>query len=311
MARRGAPGRLSATAAAPAARGLDQRTVVARYLIAQSELPEEREKRRERAGKSAGETYRATLEQLTPGARVEIASPADRDAPRFPKEELAGYDAVFLTGSPMHVYQSTPEVDRQLGFMRAVFASGTPSFGSCAGLQVAVAAAGGTVRAMPQRMEAGIARRISATAAGRDHPLLAGRPASWDAAAIHGDEVDALPPGATLLASNGVTAVQAAEVRCGRGLFWGVQYHPELALAEIAVALRDQAADLVEAGLADREGEVFARADEMDALHERPDSRALRWRLGVDGEFAEERSRRRELRNFLRHAPALRDGGAG
>ncbi len=292
-------------------RGIDQGTDVARYLIAQSELPEEREKRRERAGKSAGETYRATLEQLAPGARVEIASPADRDAPHLSAGELAGYDAVFLTGSPMHVYQPTPEVERQLDFMRAVFASGAPSFGSCAGLQVAVAAAGGTVRAMPQRMEAGIARRISATEAGRGHPLLAERPASWDAAAIHNDEVESLPPGGTLLASNGVTAVQAAEVRHGRGVFWGVQYHPELALAEIAVALRGQAADLVAAGLAEHEDEVLARADEVDALHRRPDSRALRWRLGVDGEFAEERLRRREIRNFLRHAPALRDGGAG
>lgn len=37
------------------------------YLIAQSELPEEREKRRETAGKSAGETYKETLIELRPG----------------------------------------------------------------------------------------------------------------------------------------------------------------------------------------------------------------------------------------------------
>ncbi len=155
-------------------------------------------------------------------------------------------------------------------------------------------------------MEAGIARRISATDAGRAHPLLAGRPGAWDAAAIHGDEVEKLPDGATLLASNGVTAVQAAEIRFDGGVFWGVQYHPELALGEIAVALRRQAPDLVEAGLAEREQDVLTRADEVDALHWRPDSRALRWRLGVDGEFAEEKLRRREIVNFLRHAPRLR-----
>src|SRR5207237_1277083 len=83
-------------------------------------------------------------------------------------------DAVFLTGSPLHVYADTPEVRRQLAFMRAVFASGTPSFGSCAGLQLAVAAAGGRVRKMPEQMEAGIARRITPTPAGRHQPLLAG-----------------------------------------------------------------------------------------------------------------------------------------
>ncbi|MBB4858410.1 GMP synthase (glutamine-hydrolyzing) [Novosphingobium chloroacetimidivorans] len=275
------------------------------YLVAQSELPEEREARRESAGKSAGETYRATLQQLVPGARIKIASPADADARRYTPAQISDYDAVFLTGSPMHVYHETPEVDRQLDFMRCVFASGVPSFGSCAGLQVAVAAAGGKVRKMPERMEAGIARRICATPAGRAHPLLQGRPASWDAPAVHGDEVEDLPPGATLLASNGVTRVQAAEVRCDRGVFWGVQYHPELALGEIAAALLRQAASLVEAGLAHDEDAVRAYARDIYALHRQPDDRALQWRLGIDAELAEERKRRREIINFLRHVPAL------
>lgn len=278
------------------------------FLIAQSELPEERDARRKRAGKSSGETYAATLAQMQPGIDTTIVAPADADAPVFSAERLVSFDAVFLTGSPMHVYDDGPEVERQLDFMRAVFAAGVPSFGSCAGLQIAVAAAGGQVHKMPERMEAGIARRISATDAGRDHPLLAGRPPSWDAPAIHGDEALELPPGATLLASNAVTRVQAAEIRFDRGVFWGVQYHPELALREIAIALSAQAGDLVEAGLARCEDDVAARAADIDALHDAPDDRALHWRLGIDGEFAEERLRRREIGNFLAALPALRGG---
>lgn len=284
---------------------------MAKYLVAQSELPDEREKRRERAGKSAGETYSATLGQLVPGATIDIASPADENAHRYTTSDLLDYDAVFLTGSPMHVYDECIAVDRQLAFMRTIFASGVPSFGSCAGLQIAVAAAGGKVRKMPRRMEAGIARRITATDAGKNHPLLADRLGSWDAAAIHGDEVEELPATALLLATNGVTRVQAAEIRFDRGIFWGVQYHPELALGEIAIALRSQATDLVEAGLAEQEGDVLARADDIQALHLNPDSRALRWRIGVDGELAEERRRRREIMNFIRHAPRLRHGSEG
>ncbi|WP_428970533.1 type 1 glutamine amidotransferase [Sphingomonas sp. Xoc002] len=276
------------------------------YLIAQSELPEEREARRRRAGKSSGETYAATLKQMQPDIATTIVSPADDAASGFSTDRLATFDAVFLTGSPMHVYDDSPEVRRQLDFMTRVFAAGVPSFGSCAGLQIAVAAAGGRVRKMPERMEAGIARRITPTEAGRDHPLLAGRPLSWDAPAIHGDEVEVLPPGATLLASNAVTRVQAAEIRFDRGVFWGVQYHPELALREIALAIAAQAGDLVEAGLADTEGDVEAWSSDLDALHEAPDDRALRWRLGVDGEFAEERLRRREIANFLSHLSKLR-----
>mgnify|MGYP001806761746 CR=1 FL=1 len=269
------------------------------FLVAQSETPDERDARRRHAGKSSGETYAATLKQLDETCVVDIVEPADAGAPTYSPDEIARYDAVFLAGSPLHVYDDTPAVRRQLAFMRAVFASGTPSFGSCAGLQVAVAAAGGTVRPMPDRMEAGVSRRIVATAAGRDHPMLRGRAPAWDAPAVHSDEVERLPEGATLLASNAVTQIQAAEIRHDKGVFWGVQYHPELALGEIAVALRRQAEELVEAGLAETSDDVHARADLLDRLHRSPDQRALRWSLGVDGEFADEVGRRRELVNFL------------
>ena len=271
------------------------------FLVAESETADEREARRRHAGKSSGETYAATLRQLRPDAAITIIAPADEDARVFDAAELSAFDAVFVTGSPMHVYDDTPEVRRQIAFMRTVFASRTPSFGSCAGLQIAVAAAGGTVRKMPERLEAGIARRITPTEAGRTHPLLAGRAASWDAPAIHGDEVETLPADATLLASNAVTTVQAAEIRHDGGIFWGVQYHPELAPGEIAIALRRQSSDIVDAGLAESDADVERQAALLDALHDAPDRRSLLWAIGVDHAFAEETMRRTELINFLDH----------
>ena len=281
------------------------------FLVAESETADQRDARRRHAGKSSGETYAATLEQLRPDARITIVAPADDDAGQLDAAALRAFDAVFVTGSPLHVYDDTPPVRRQLAFMRAVFASGTPSFGSCAGLQLAVAAAGGSVRKMPERIEAGVARRITATADGRTHPLLAGRAPSWDAPAIHGDEVEQLPDDATLLASNAVTRIQAAEIRHDGGVFWGVQYHPELAPREIAIALRRQANDLIEAGLAETPDDVERRAAELDALHDSPDRRSLLWALGVDREFAHEASRRLELTNFLDHFTPSRARDAG
>ena len=142
-------------------------------------------------------------------------------------------------------------------------------------------------------------RRITPTADGRSHPLLAGRPAAYDAPAIHTDEVDALPPGATLLAGNRLTAVQAAEIRFGGGVFWGVQYHPEIGLDEVAGALRRQADTLVEAGLARGEDDVEAYARQVDALHREPGRRDLAWRLGLDEQVTDERLRLAEMRNFI------------
>ena len=271
-----------------------------KFLIAESETATERDERREHAGKSSGETYAATLSQLRPEANITIVAPADADAKPLAPADLARYDAVFVTGAPLHVYDDSPEVRRQLAFMRSVFASGTPSFGSCAGLQLAVAAAGGTVRKM-ERMEAGISRRIVPTEEGRSHPLLNGRGSCWDAPAIHGDEVEALPATATLLASNAVSKVQAVEIRHDVGVFWGVQYHPELAPGEIAVALRRQAQDIVDAGLAETIEDVERRADQLDVLQHDPGRTTALWALGVDSRFADEANRRLELMNFLEH----------
>lgn len=270
-----------------------------RFLVAESEPDQARDKRRASVGRSSGETFRDLLLLLAPGAEVDRVTPVDGDGQAPEVDAMRGYDAVFITGSPIHLYEDTDEARSVIRFMRGVFESGTPSFGSCAGLQVAAAAAGGKVRHMNGRREAGFARRITATDEGRDHPLLAGRPPAWDAIGVHTDEVEALPDGATLLATNGVTAVQAAEIRMGPGVFWGVQYHPELSLAEAAAALRRQAADIVESGLARSDGEVELQAALIDALAREPDRRDLRWRLGLDAEVAERERRTTELRNFI------------
>jgi GMP synthase (glutamine-hydrolysing) len=272
-----------------------------RFLVAESEAPEEREARRASAGQSSGETYVETLQQLAPGARCDQVKPAEDDAPDLRPEALGRYDAVFFCGAPLHVQEDTPETRRVLAFTRAVFASGAPAFGSCAGLQLAVAAAGGEVGPREGGREAGFARRITPTAEGRRHPLLAGRPAAFDAPAIHSDEVRRLPPGATLLACSEGTAVQAAEIRFGAGLFWGVQYHPELSLREVAEALRRQAAGLIEAGLARDEAALEQHARRIEALGAAPSRRDLAWELGLDRQVTDAILRRSELRNFIRH----------
>ncbi|WP_315855145.1 glutamine amidotransferase-related protein [Chenggangzhangella methanolivorans] len=60
-----------------------------------------------------------------------------------------------------------------------------------------------------------------------------GRLEVFDAPAIHSDEVASLPEGATVTATNELCSVQAAEIRHGGGVFWGVQFHPEYTFAEL------------------------------------------------------------------------------
>lgn len=267
-----------------------------RFLIAESETTDQREQRRRATGRSSAESYAATLQTIAPDADCDIVRPHEADC--VLPGPLAGYHGIFLSGSPLHVYDDTPETQRQLAFMRAVFAAGTPSFGSCAGLQVAVAAAGGDVAKAP-RHEFAIARCITATDAGRHHPLLAGRPATWDALAIHSDFVTRLPANATLLAGNRLCPIQAAEIRFEGGVFWGVQYHPELTLQEIAIALRRQSEEVIEQGLAQTEAEVEVQARRLQALGEDPARDDLAWCLGVDSQITDPDERHRELANFI------------
>lgn len=250
-------------------------------------------------GRSSGETYLDILIQLSPGIACDRIQPAVADAALPPGSTVAGYDTIFVTGSPLHLYDETPETRRTVAFRRAVFEAGTPAFGSCAGLQVATVAAGGSVRRNAHGREAAFARRITPTEAGRAHPLLAGRPASYDAPAIHTDEVESLPPGSVLLAGNRVTTVQAAEIRFERGVFWGVHYHPEIGLDEVAGALRRQADGLVDAGLAGAREDLEAYACLVDARHRAPNRRDLAWRLGLDDQVTDDIRKLAELRNFV------------
>jgi GMP synthase (glutamine-hydrolysing) len=271
-----------------------------RFLVAESEPPQARESRRESVGRSSGEAYVDTLCFLEPQAVYHRVKPADRGAALPDQSELQSYDAVFMTGSPLHLYQDTPETRREVELMRAVFAAGVPSFGSCAGLQVAVVAAGGSVRPSRRGREAGFARRIALTDAGHNHPLLAGRPVSFDAPAFHSDEVETLPEGGTLLAFNTITEVQAVEIRHGPGVFWGVQYHPELDLYEVAGALRRQSDQLVGEGYASSPEALEKYASVVEALHHAPNRKDLAWFLGLDEQVTNEERRLTELRNFIR-----------
>jgi GMP synthase (glutamine-hydrolysing) len=93
--------------------------------------------------------------------------------------------------------------------------------------------------------------------------------------------------------------VQAAEIRADEGVFWGVQYHPELSLAEIAAALRREEDALVQEGLAQSPEALEQHAGLIDELHQEPGRRDLAWCLGLDEQVTESRQRQTELRNFI------------
>src|SRR5271156_2608007 len=150
-------------------------------LLIEGNTREDRETYRAGLGMTASEAYSQTLEQLAPAAAGATCAPADEGAGLPDAAGLEAYDGVFITGSALNLYDGGPAITRQINLARAVFASRTPFFGSCWGLQVATAAAGGEGLRNPKGREIGVARNIWPTEAGRAHPLLAGRHAAFDA----------------------------------------------------------------------------------------------------------------------------------
>jgi GMP synthase (glutamine-hydrolysing) len=214
---------------------------------------------------------------------------------------LADFDGVMLPGSPLHIYDRTASVTRQIDFARAAFAAGVPVWGSCWGLQLATVALGGSVRRNPRGRELPIARAITVTEAGRSHPLLACRPAIFDALCSHLDEIETLPPNSQVLAANELCSIQAIATKtpCG-GSFVGTQYHPEHTLAVSAALIEMRAAELVEEGFGTEPSEIVAIAADYRALAAEPTRRDLIWRYGIASEVMDPIRRTTEIGNWLR-----------
>lgn len=269
-------------------------------LIVEGNTADNRARHVETGGEIAHQLYAHALEGLGIPFSHDVIFPADADTALPPGSALQSYDGVVWTGSALNVYQGGPAVTRQLDLARACFSARVPQFGSCWGLQVAVAAAGGTVIKNPKGREIGIAHAICLTKEGRAHPMYARKGDVFDALAVHKDTIETLPANAEILASNAVSTVQAAAFTHAGGEFWGVQYHPEYDFGEVAACMRRYADALIAE-------KIFRSGAELDSLaadyarldrREMPERTELR---GLKDDILSPAARMTELTNWLTH----------
>jgi GMP synthase (glutamine-hydrolysing) len=270
------------------------------FLIVDGNMAERRERHRTAFGAIPGDAYGGALMALAPpGSRYDICFPADPGANLPTSAGLADYDGVVLTGSALHLWHREPAVLAQIDLARAIYKSRVPFFGSCWGIQIGAVAAGGDVRKNPKGREIGFARNIALSDAGLAHPLLAGRPRAFDAPAIHLDVIATPPSDALVLATNAYSDFQAMEIRHDGGTFWGVQYHPEFSLTEVATILEGMAPLMVEEGHARSAEDTHRWCADLRALDADRSRRDIAWRLGLDAEVLDDSRRTRELSNWL------------
>jgi GMP synthase (glutamine-hydrolysing) len=259
--------------------------------------------------KHAWRLYAEMLKKHLPEAEFSLWLPSDNPTPPdgLGPEHYAG---ILWTGCNLTIYHlDDVRVTRQIEFARKSYEVGTPGFGTCWGIQMAAAAAGGTVAANPRGREMGIARKIRLTAEGLRHPMLEGKPPLFNGFISHLDEVTELPPGAVLLASNEFTHVQAVEVKHKKGTFWATQYHPEYDLHEMARLITAREPKLIAEGFFQDHQDLAQYVDKLETLARSPNRKDLRWQLDIDDDVLSDQVRQVEFRNWINKLVLPRAGG--
>lgn len=164
----------------------------------------------------------------------------------FPGLDRIG--GVLVTGSSASITSPEPWMER-LGRWLVEVARSTPLLGVCFGHQLVAWALGGTVERNPAGPEVGTLP-VELTPEGRRDPLFSGLASPLLVQESHEDHVRVPPPGASLLATNPHSPVQAFAVG---PRIRAVQFHPEYDASRSRVLFRESRASLDAArpGLAD------------------------------------------------------------
>ena len=185
----------------------------------------------------AAEGFAAALSKLDDTLSFTIYRPHFADF-RFSDALFDHVDGVVFTGSAVNWSADDSEAKPARDVMEHALAQKKPIFGSCYGMQLAVAVLGGQNRAHPDATEFAIARDIKVNETGQTHPLYEGKPIQFDTKCMHRDEVVRLPSGALSLSGNEHSPYQSMVYETESAMLWAVQYHPELTFKEIANYIR-------------------------------------------------------------------------
>ena len=174
------------------------------------------------------ESLKESLAYYSQNLKIDVLNPCLEIDLNEIVPKLKKYDGLIWGGSSLNIYNDTPEIRRQIFFMKECFKNVKKILAICWGMQVAVTAAGGEVKKGVNGSHIGIANDIELTTDGLNNSLYRDKKNKFNTPAFNFDEVVTLPTGAIHLASNKINKIQSLNFKTGVSEIWGLQYHPEI-----------------------------------------------------------------------------------
>tara|TARA_Y100000590_G_C15433060_1_gene905949 strand:+ start:54 stop:836 length:783 start_codon:yes stop_codon:yes gene_type:complete len=197
-------------------------------LIVEGNLREENNNFREAGILTHTESLKDSISFYTKDLEIDVVNPSSDENIKLKIKDLSKYDGLIWGGSSLNIYNDTPEIRRQIEFMKECQKKIKKILAICWGMQVAVTAAGGIVKKCLNGSHRGIAHNIEINDKGLQHPLYKNKKNKFNTPAFNFDEVETLPKSSILLASNQINKVQGLNFKAGISDIWGIQYHPEI-----------------------------------------------------------------------------------
>ena len=198
-----------------------------KILIVEGNTAEENGSFTEAGIKTHTESLRESLKYISKDLIIDVVNPSsDKNIDSF-NDKLLTFDGLIWGGSSLNIYNDTPEIKKQIEFMKNCQNKVKNILGICWGMQVAVTAAGGQVK-KANTSHVGIAKEIEINEYGLKHPLYKDKEKKFNSPAFNYDEVVKIPENGICLASNKINKVQSLYFQINKTRVWGLQYHPEI-----------------------------------------------------------------------------------
>ena len=198
-----------------------------KILIVEGNTAEENRSFTEAGIKTHTESLRESLKYISKDLIIDVVNPSsDKNINSF-NDKLHTFDGLIWGGSSLNIYNDTPEIKKQIEFMKNCQNKVKNILGICWGMQVAVTAAGGQVK-KANTSHVGIAKEIEINEYGLKHPLYKDKEKKFNSPAFNYDEVVKIPENGICLASNKINKVQSLYFQINKTRVWGLQYHPEI-----------------------------------------------------------------------------------